>query len=335
MLHHQILDVPNERSSHAAPTPHGAGAVMMIVIALCWLVLMIKHDVPFLHYGVLASAVGVAVLSWLDDQYHVPFIWRLAAHAAAAAIAILSLPPDIVILQPWLPLWLERILMGIGLVWFMNLFNFMDGIDGMMGTLMFTIALGIGILTPQWLDWQLALVIMPVALGFLIWNWAPAKIFSGDVGSVAIGYLIGWLLLRFAMNGLTVAAVILILYPALDTTWTLLRRMSQGEKFWVPHRRHFFQKAVRSGLSHGQVMLRVGILQGVMVMLAIFGSVGDNRVAAASMAILLVGGWLGYCQWRFRASLAAPSGPSDLPTPVLFAPESAAETPDEMSPSRE
>lgn len=307
LLHHNILVVPNARSSHAVPTPQGAGAVMVAMVFLAWIILFIHHrDLasPW-DYAVLAAAAGIAFISWLDDRAHIPFAWRLVVHAVAAGVAVCGLPEGVAIFHDWLPLWLERALMAVGLVWFMNLFNFMDGIDGMMGTLMASIALGISLITPAWLDWQLALVMVPIAGGFLIWNWSPAKIFSGDVGSVALGYLIGWLLLRLALSGNEVPAVILALYPITDTTFTLVRRVAQGEQFWVPHRRHFFQKAVRSGMSHAAVVSAVWVLQIFLIVLALWAT--ERRVSPSVLAILAVSGWLSFCQWRFRAKTSEPS----------------------------
>lgn len=306
LLQHNLLAVPNDRSSHDVPTPHGAGAVMIIVTLLCWAGLMIKHEVPLIYYGVLGSAAVLALLSWIDDHGHIPFLRRLLVHLIAATIAVISLPDSAVIFSDWLPLWLERVMMALGLVWFMNLFNFMDGIDGMMGTLTVTIAAGIAIITPLWLDWQLSLIIIPVALGFLCWNWMPAKIFSGDVGAIAFGYVIGWLLLRLALSGYPVPAVILAAYPIADTTFTLVRRISQGERFWIPHRRHFFQKAVRSGMTHAAVTGATLILQIIMIALAVWAT--HRRISPAILAVMAVGAWLSFCQWRFRYSGAHKDG---------------------------
>ncbi|HCM83522.1 MAG TPA: glycosyl transferase [Rhodospirillaceae bacterium] len=330
LLHHNLLAVPNDRSSHDQPTPHGAGAVMITIILLCWLGLIIKHQVPLIYYGVLASTAMLAALSWLDDHGHVPFLRRLMVHGIAATIAVISLPDSAVIFGDWLPLWLERTMMAFGLVWFMNLYNFMDGIDGMMGSLTATIAVGIAIITPLWLDWQLSLVIIPVAIGFLCWNWMPAKIFSGDVGSVALGYLIGWLLLRLALSGYPVSAVILAAYPIADTTFTLLRRISQGERFWIPHRNHFFQKAVRSGLSHAAVTGGILLLQILMVALAVWAT--HRRMSPIILCIIFVTTWLSFFQWRFRYSVAhqdGREGSANPARPVLSEPVHAADKQDE------
>jgi UDP-N-acetylmuramyl pentapeptide phosphotransferase/UDP-N-acetylglucosamine-1-phosphate transferase len=300
MLSRQMVVVPNARSSHAVPTPQGAGAIMVAMVFFAWIILFVHHHdlVTMRDYAVLAAAACVALISWLDDRAHISFKWRLLVHAIAAAAAVFALPDGAAIFPDWLPLWLERTLMAVGLVWFMNLFNFMDGIDGMLGSLTATIALGISAVTPAWLDWQLSLVLVPIAIGFLIWNWQPAKIFMGDVGSVTLGYLIGWLLLRLALSGNYMPAIILAAYPVADTTFTLVRRVAQGEKFWEPHRRHFFQKAVRSGMQHAVVVRAVWVLQIFLIIMALWATY--RRISPAVLTILAVTGWLSYCQWRFK-----------------------------------
>lgn len=300
LLQNQILDVPNARSLHETPTPRGAGLVMLVGVAASWLFLLMRADAPVWDFAVLAAAVGVAALSWLDDRNHIPFHWRLLAHGIAAAIAVFSLPPDVLVFAGALPLWLEHALMVIGLVWFMNLFNFMDGIDGMTGSLIATIAAGITLTTPIWQDWQLAAVLVPVAIAFLIWNWQPAKIFMGDVGSVTFGFLIGWLLLRLAVSGNVVAALILPLYPAMDATVTLVRRIANREKIWEAHRGHFFQKIVRAGATHRRVMMKIILLQVVLIALAVFSPI--RPLLSLAIAGVTVTAWLCFCQWKFKHS---------------------------------
>ena len=335
MLRHAMVVVPNERSSHAIPTPQGAGAVMVAMVFVCWVILFVHHAnlSSAWDFGVLAAAAGVALISWLDDRAHISFKWRLLVHVVAAAAAVISLPHGAALFTDWLPLWLERALMAIGLVWFMNLFNFMDGIDGMMGSLMGTIALGIAAITPAWLDWQLSLVLVPIALGFLIWNWQPAKIFAGDVGSVVMGYLIGWLLLRLALSGNVIPAMILVAYPVADTTFTLVRRILQGEQFWVPHRRHFFHKAVRSGMSHATIVSVVLLLQIFLIVMALWATY--RRISPAVLTMIAVAGWLSFCQWRFKAHANDSSVLINLATPAPFVQGRAADRPDERSPKQE
>jgi UDP-N-acetylmuramyl pentapeptide phosphotransferase/UDP-N-acetylglucosamine-1-phosphate transferase len=147
-------------------------------------------------------------------------------------------------------------------VWWINLFNFMDGIDGLAvseaaaicgGLLLFTVV-GNGADSATAL---LAAGIIGAAIGFLVWNWSPARIFLGDVGSVPLGYLSGFLLLDVASRGHWKIALILPLYFLADATITLFRRLLSGERVWEPHRQHFYQRAVRNGLGHAAVVKRV------------------------------------------------------------------------------
>ena len=138
----------------------------------------------------------------------------------------------------------------------------MDGIDGLAGSE--AAAIGVGLLLfsalGSGLDPGMALLAAPIlgaALGFLVWNWSPARIFLGDVGSTPLGYLIGFLLLDLAVRGHWKVALILPLYFLADATITLLRRLLRGERIWQAHRQHFYQQAVRRGLGHAAVVRRV------------------------------------------------------------------------------
>jgi len=158
-------------------------------------------------------------------------------------------------------------------LWFINLYNFMDGIDGITGIETLVITLGIIVLAqitdgaPDTLQGP-ALVIAATAVGFLIWNWAPAKIFMGDVGSVPLGFVLGWLLLDLAGEGYVLAALILPGYYLTDATVTLFSRLLRGEKIWQAHRQHAYQQAVQNGLSHGSVSIRVALAGMALIALA-------------------------------------------------------------------
>jgi UDP-N-acetylmuramyl pentapeptide phosphotransferase/UDP-N-acetylglucosamine-1-phosphate transferase len=152
--------------------------------------------------------------------------------------------------QGLLPFWLDRAVAVLAWTWFINLYNFMDGIDGITGIETVCIAAGLaicGFALPQ------DLVLIAASLGFLLWNWHPARIFLGDSGSVPLGYLLGWLLLSLAGSGHPAAALILPAYYLADATLTLLRRASRLEPVWRAHRQHFYQRAVQGGASHAAV----------------------------------------------------------------------------------
>jgi UDP-N-acetylmuramyl pentapeptide phosphotransferase/UDP-N-acetylglucosamine-1-phosphate transferase len=178
---------------------------------------------------------------------------------------------------------------GFGLlwVWWLNLFNFMDGIDGIAGSeaaaisggvLLFA-AVGHGLDPPAAL---LAAGVLGAALGFLRFNWAPAQVFLGDVGSTVLGYLCGFLLLDLATRGHWRVALILPLYFLADATITLGRRLLRGERIWQAHREHFYQRAVRRGRSHPAVTDRV-IAAGIVLVL--LGWTAENGWPALSLGI--------------------------------------------------
>ena len=156
-------------------------------------------------------------------------------------------------------------------VWFINLYNFMDGIDGITGVETAAIGLGVALLalvgaTP---DLAAAAAIAAAGLGFLVWNWHPARIFMGDAGSVPLGFLLGWLLLALAARGAWAPALILPGYYLADATLTLIARTLAGERIWQAHRRHFYQRAVRGGASHAAVVLRVAAADILLIVLAV------------------------------------------------------------------
>jgi UDP-N-acetylmuramyl pentapeptide phosphotransferase/UDP-N-acetylglucosamine-1-phosphate transferase len=137
------------------------------------------------------------------------------------------------------------------------------------------------------------------ALAFLRWNWQPARLFMGDVGSVPLGYLLGWLLLTLAGSGYWAQALILPLYFLADASWTLLRRLARGEKIWRPHREHFYQRAVQAGRSHAEVALRVMSADIVLIGAALWAT-EDMEVPALILAALTVA--------LLLADLARPAG---------------------------
>ena len=281
-----ILDHPNERSSHDTPTPKGGGLALMAVVLVAWVAAGL-----YLESGILLTwtlpgvALVLAGLSWIDDLRALPPVIRLVAQIVAVTAILLLRPMPDAFFQGLLPHALDALLAGIIWVWFINLFNFMDGIDGITG--IETIIIGVGVaLIGDGLAALLGGIMAAAAAGFLKWNWHPAKVFMGDVGSVPLGFLLGWLLLDMAGNGHWAAAMILPAYYLADATLTLIRRALKGEKVWQAHRQHFYQQAVQRGLSHVNVTARVAVLGALLVNLAWFAENGW-ALQALSAALLL------------------------------------------------
>ncbi len=257
-----LLDLPNERSSHTAPTPRGGGIAVVGAVLLAWIALRLAARASPAILGISFATGLLAIVCWIDDLRDLSPAPRLAAQIVAVAIGLCALPATDNALQAWLGPVAYFAVLGVLWIWWVNLFNFMDGIDGLAGSeaaaigggLLLFAALGSGV-DPA--TAPLAAAILGAALGFLVWNWSPAQIFLGDVGSASLGYLTGFLLIDRAVRGYWMVALILPLYFLADATITLSRRASRGERIWEAHRRHYYQQAVRRGLGHPAVVRRV------------------------------------------------------------------------------
>ncbi|CAA6604909.1 UDP-N-acetylmuramyl pentapeptide phosphotransferase [Rhodospirillaceae bacterium LM-1] len=290
LIRQSILDLPNERSSHSAPTPRGGGLAVMAVVLAVWSMLSLQLGAPQELWIVIPSALLLMGLSWIDDRRGLSPLIRLAVQAIAVCVGLLALPAGPVF-QDWLPWWLDRALAGLAWLWFVNLFNFMDGIDGISGVETIAIGTGVALLVDMAAlhpDLQtLALVLVAAALGFLVWNWHPAKIFLGDVGSVPLGFLLGWLLLTLAALGLWAPALLLPAYYLADATITLGKRALRREKIWQAHRSHFYQQAVQAGNSHARVASWIGLTNFLLIGLALLSL--ENPAPALGGGLLVIG----------------------------------------------
>src|SRR3954449_1942503 len=291
-----VLDRPNQRSSHLRPVPRGGGIAPVAAIALAWITLAATGLVGPRVLFVLAGATLLAAMSWLDDLGDLPPATRLFAQSAAVITGMVVEVPAGPIFQGWLPVELDVVAAALLWVWFVNLFNFMDGIDGLAGTEAAAIAIGLFLLAGLGADQDagvaaLAAAVALAAIGFLVWNWAPARIFLGDVGSVPLGYLLGFMLLAAASRGHWKLALILPLYFLADATITLLRRLLRGERVWLPHREHFYQQAVRRGLGHEAVVRRVLAADAILIASGLVAETVSGAlglaIAAAAVLVLL------------------------------------------------
>lgn len=267
-----ILDHPNERSSHSIPTPRGGGWGVMLALLPAWILIGAltgdtRHALPIL--------IGVAALmavSWMDDRRGLGPVPRFLIQIAAVTGGLAALPGDGLVFQGLLPVWADRLGAAIGWLWFVNLYNFMDGIDGLAGSETATIGGGLTLVAAlAGLEPALGLygaAAAGAALGFLMWNWHPAKLFLGDVGSVPLGFALGWLLLSLATAGFWPAALLIPAYFLADATVTLLRRLIERKKVWKAHREHFYQKATQRGRTHAQVVRLILALNAALVALA-------------------------------------------------------------------
>lgn len=298
-----ILDHPVERSSHRIPVPRGGGIAVMAVLVAAWLALLAAGTLAPVVAVLVGASAALAALSWRDDLAGLPILLRLLAHIAAVAVG-LSLLPETRLLPGLLPLWLDRLAAGLLWVWFVNLFNFMDGIDGITGVE--TAALGLGTALVLALAGAtddgtaiMALTVGAAGAAFLAWNWHPARLILGDVGSVSLGYVLGWLLLHLAGRSLWAPAVILPLYYLADASLTMVWRIFRRESFWQAHRRHFYQRAAARDGNHAAVARLVAGGDAALVALALLAV--SRPFLALVLAIAVVAVMLAWMERRARS----------------------------------
>lgn len=252
----QLVQVPNARSSHRHPTPSGGGAAVAATSLAAGLLLLPEGGYAFLCVAVCSSA---ALLGFLDDRYDLSSSLRFGFHLIFVGVIAFFLYFGEA--QASLVGWIVLFGLVVTGVWWINLFNFMDGIDGLAGSQAVFMSLAGVTLACAGQGWQLdwmgwwSLAIAASVLGFLTLNWPPAKIFLGDAGSNFLAIALLALFLWFHHAGL-VAAPPLLLIAALftsDATVTLLRRMISGERWWSAHRQHAYQRLARAWGRHGSV----------------------------------------------------------------------------------
>jgi UDP-N-acetylmuramyl pentapeptide phosphotransferase/UDP-N-acetylglucosamine-1-phosphate transferase len=264
------------RSSHREPTPQGGGLAVIgatiatVALAVVSLPQFAQETIVPLA-TVLAATAFLAAVGAVDDVRTLRVSTRLPLQILAVAMVIATLPSDLRVLSA-LPFWLERVLLVVGGVWFVNIVNFMDGIDWITVVEAVSIAGGlvlIGVLGAlPWHGLLAALALLGAVLGFAPFNRPAARLFLGDVGSLPIGLLLGWLLVLVAGNGHLAAAVLLPLYYLADATLTLLRRLLAREPVWQAHRSHFYQRATDGGFSVLEVDARIFAVNLGLVALA-------------------------------------------------------------------
>ena len=300
---YRFLDAPNHRSLHSYPTPHIGGEAIAIAIGIVvvtsallpWPIALTSQATYLLTGGAILALTGA-----LDDRFKLPVAPRLFAQALAALIALwcLALPSQ----------WYWLVLMAIAIIWSTNLYNFMDGADGIAGT---TALIGFGTFyfaAPATIWGYLSLIIAAASLGFLSFNWSPAKTFMGDAGSTSLGYLavtIG--LAGIAQDNWPIWFVPLVFFSFLfDSAYTLLRRLINREKFWQAHRSHLYQRLVQTGWSHGRLCFWMAVTQGVCCLSAIVTNLYSPQLG--STMLLCAAAWhIGVAVWiqsRWNTHLA-------------------------------
>jgi Fuc2NAc and GlcNAc transferase len=287
-LRSALLDLPNERSLHRTPTPRGGGvAVALVTLAgLAAAALLSKIPAP-VAWALGVGGALVAGVGWLDDRRGVSARVRATVHAAAACWAAYWIWGEIT----------PGALAGVVcIMWAINLYNFMDGIDGLAATEASSVGMIAGALFLIAARADLAIVafiVAAAAMGFLGWNWPPARIFLGDVGSGFLGFTFGALSLIAGLSGALPIALCLLLAGvfAFDATVTLLRRAARGERWYQAHRSHAYQRLVQAGSTHAAVsggVVLVNLALGALAWLAQSGRISVVVAVLAGIVALTV-----------------------------------------------
>jgi Fuc2NAc and GlcNAc transferase len=269
-LQRNLLDIPNLRSSHASPTPRGGGVAIVLAFFVAVLLLAILGLMdPILLVALLTGGSAMALVGYLDDQWQLRASVRLGVHLAAALWVVILLGgiPERALANWGLHgVWIGRVIAVLILIWTANLFNFMDGLDGIAGSESVFVS-GAG----AWLSWYeggapgLAATMVCLAaasMGFLRWNWPPARIFMGDVGSGFLGFSLAVLGLAASQKGIIPIEAWAILGGVflVDATVTLIRRVMRGDKWFSAHRTHAYQHLARRLKAHLPVTIVVMLI---------------------------------------------------------------------------
>ena len=294
VLTQYALARPNARSSHRKPTPQGGGIAVVSasvgVFLVCGLALLPSAGENTTQLLQIALAtVLIAIVGALDDVRDLRISVRLPLQALSVILVVSALSTDVRVI-PQLPLWFERSLLVISGIYFVNIVNFMDGIDWITVAEVVPITFGVAIIgvlgALPWHATLIALTLLGAMVGFAPFNKPVAKVFLGDVGSLPIGLLVGFLLVLVAAAGHLIAAILLPLYYLADATFTLGRRVIARERFWLAHRSHFYQRATNCGFSVIEIDVRIFAVNLVLVLLAVSTVVAQSRAIDVTALIL-------------------------------------------------
>lgn len=260
----QLVDTPNERSNHKIPVPRGAGIVIIFAMnALLFVFAVYNNYFNAQILSLIISLLFIASVFFVEDIITLKIHYRLISQILVVAFGMYFILGKEVIIFPYLPDFINYIIVFISWLWFINLYNFMDGIDGITATETIAICFGVILIShhlQQIIPIEIATIIIVSMIVFLLFNWSPAKVFIGDGGSVALGFLIGLLLIRIAHFTNVLVSITLALYYLSDSGITIVKRMMKGEAIWLAHSDHFYQKAIRKGMSAKLIVCLISIV---------------------------------------------------------------------------
>ncbi len=303
----QIMDIPNERSSHTTPTPRGGGLAIVILTLAGWLIYGLIAQVDFFTIVLpyILGGILIATISWIDDLRSLTPYQRFAAQFAGAILIVIGIGYWHQIDIPYLgSITIAAFGIIITLLWIVgltNAYNFMDGIDGIAAGQ--ALISGLGWVLLAWGHPSMALVkvlgllIAGSSLGFLIHNWSPARIFMGDVGSAFLGFSFAVipLLIVDGRPGFALVGILMCWVFLFDTVLTFTRRLIRGENVLAPHRSHLYQRLVIVGYRARSVTLLYMLFAVIGVVAARLWFAGDANVKIVIIAFMLLlcfGLWL-------------------------------------------
>lgn len=287
----QLLDIPNERSSHALPTPKGGGVA---IVAVYMAVLTYAYISSQLNSGLflaLLCVLPIAIISLLDDIYTLSAKIRLLVQILSAILALYALGGVNSINLGFAVIegsWLNFIAL-ISIVWLTNLYNFLDGLDGYAASEAVFTGMAVYILFQS----EPGLYIGLASLGFLVFNWPKASFFMGDVGSASLGFIFAVLMLNDAGSPGFLAWVILLSLFWFDATITLVRRFKNKEKLSVAHKKHMYQRLHQAGWSHQKVLI-ASIVFNMMIFFLVYAISSEYYLYLLGSVLLILWGILKY-----------------------------------------
>mgnify|MGYP001299327787 CR=1 FL=1 len=290
-----FVDKPNYRSSHKKPVALGAGIIIIPFIVFYSLF----NDYVW-NINILSCLSILFLISVWDDIKNIKPLPRLFFHFIAICIYVfLYLNPQIqqIYVYDKIIIYVFTIFIILGITWFINAFNFMDGINGITSVEVISICLSL-IFIDFFLNKEINVLVFSTLIIFFIFcyfNWSPASIFLGDSGSIPLGFITIFLLIELALKGMWVAALILPLYYLMDTGITLLKRVYQRKKFWNPHKEHFYQQAIQNGFSHTYVSVKLILINLGLFFLSFSAVIYQNNLIFFVISIF----WCSYFMFSF------------------------------------
>lgn len=288
-----LLDIPNDRSTHTQPTPRGGGLGFIIAFGLAYAIAALTstfwHTLEIIPSWTLwYTLMPLAIVGFLDDRYNLSARIRYIVQLGTSGIAVAYFG---IFPQPWFTdlgiggLAISSVITVIGMTALINFYNFMDGLDGLVA--------GVTVVQLTFLGWYfdqpMLYFLASAIMGFLYWNWSPAKIFMGDVGSTGLGAIIAIALLNHHSDVSTAWSAVTITLPiSADATYTLCRRLSLGENIFKAHRSHIYQRLQIRGWSHAQVAyVYICLTIGIAVSLSLWDSLGTIAALIVSAIAII------------------------------------------------